>query len=62
MYFARPPLLIASLWKAYACLDDKAKAHWANAHLSAAQTHTNSVADNFWADQSKAEALTVFQD
>jgi hypothetical protein len=47
MYFARLPLLIASLWKAYACLDDKAKARWANTHLSAAQTHANSVADNF---------------
>jgi hypothetical protein len=31
-------------------------------HLSAAQTHSNSVVDNFWADRSKAEALTVLQD
>jgi hypothetical protein len=33
-----------------------------NAHLNAAWTHTNSVADNFWADRSKAEAFTVLQD
>jgi hypothetical protein len=33
-----------------------------NAHLSVAQTHANSVADNFWADRSKAESLTVLQD
>jgi hypothetical protein len=33
-----------------------------NAHMNAARTHANSVADNFWADRSKAEALTVLQD
>jgi hypothetical protein len=33
-----------------------------NAHLHAAQTHANSIADNFWADRSKAMKLTVLQD
>jgi hypothetical protein len=33
-----------------------------NAHLVAAQTHANSVADNFWADRSKAMKLTLLQD
>jgi hypothetical protein len=33
-----------------------------NAHLRAAQTHANSIADNFWADRSKAMKLTVLQD
>jgi hypothetical protein len=33
-----------------------------NAHLLAAQTHANSVADNFWADRSKAMKLTLLQD
>jgi hypothetical protein len=33
-----------------------------NAHLLAAQTHTNSVADNFWADRSKAMKRTLLQD
>jgi hypothetical protein len=33
-----------------------------NAHLVAAQTYANSVADNFWADQSKAMKLTLLQD
>jgi hypothetical protein len=27
-----------------------------------AQTHANSIADNFWADRSKAEILTMLQD
>jgi hypothetical protein len=31
-------------------------------HLLAAQTHANSVADNFWADRSKAMKLTLLQD
>jgi hypothetical protein len=55
-------LLIASLLNAYACLDNNAEAHRVKAHLSAAQTHANSVADNFWADRSKAQILTVLQD
>jgi hypothetical protein len=50
MYFPGLPLLITSLWNADVCLDDKAEARQVNAHPSAAQTHTNSVADNFWAD------------
>jgi hypothetical protein len=33
-----------------------------NAHLCAAQTHANSIADNFWADRSKAMKLTILQD
>jgi hypothetical protein len=33
-----------------------------NAHLRAAQTHANSIADNFWADRPKAMKLTVLQD
>jgi hypothetical protein len=33
-----------------------------NAHLHAAQTHANSIADNFWADRSKAMKLTILQD
>jgi hypothetical protein len=33
-----------------------------NAHLRAAQTHANSIADNFWADRSKAMKLTILQD
>jgi hypothetical protein len=55
-------LLITSLLNADACVDDEAKACWVNAHLHAAQTHANSITDNFWADCSKAEKLTVLQD
>jgi hypothetical protein len=33
-----------------------------NVHLRAAQAHANSIADNFWADRTKAEKLTVLQD
>jgi hypothetical protein len=33
-----------------------------NAHLRAAQTHANSITDNFWADRSKAMKLTILQD
>jgi hypothetical protein len=33
-----------------------------NAHLCAAQTHANSIADNFWVDRSKALKLTLLQD
>jgi hypothetical protein len=33
-----------------------------NAHLHATQTHANSIADNFWADRSKAMKLTILQD
>jgi hypothetical protein len=33
-----------------------------NAHLGAAQTHANSIADNFWANRSKAMKLTILQD
>jgi hypothetical protein len=50
------------LLNADACLDDEAEARRVNAHLRAAQTHANSIANNFWADQSKAEKLTVLQD
>jgi hypothetical protein len=44
------------------CLDSEAEARRVNAHLRAAQTHANSIADNFWADRSKAMKLTVLQD
>jgi hypothetical protein len=44
------------------CLDSAAKARRVNAHLLAAQTHANSIADNFWADRSKAMKLTLLQD
>jgi hypothetical protein len=33
-----------------------------NAHLCTAQTHANSIANNFWADRSKAMKLTILQD
>jgi hypothetical protein len=33
-----------------------------NAHIVAAQNHANSVADNFWANRSKAMKLTLLQD
>jgi hypothetical protein len=33
-----------------------------NAHIRAAQTHANSIADSFWADHSKALKLTILQD
>jgi hypothetical protein len=44
------------------CLDSEAEARCVNAHLRAAQTHANSIADNFWADWSKAMKLTILQD
>jgi hypothetical protein len=52
----------AFLLLADACLDDKAEARQVNVHLNAAWTHANSVVDCFWADRSKAEALTVLHD
>jgi hypothetical protein len=44
------------------CPDRKAEAQRVNAHLHAAQTHANSIVDNFWADRSKALKLTILQD
>jgi hypothetical protein len=44
------------------CLDSAAEAQRVNAHLLAAQTHANSIADNFWADRSKAMKLTLLRD
>jgi hypothetical protein len=44
------------------CLDSEAEARRMNAHLRAAQTHANSIADNFWADRSKAMKQTIRQD
>jgi hypothetical protein len=44
------------------CLDSEAEAWRVNAHLRAAQTHANSIVDNFWADRSKAMKLTILQD
>jgi hypothetical protein len=55
-------LLITFFLNADVCLDDEAEAHSVNAHLHAAQTHINSITDNFWADRSKAEKLTILQD
>jgi hypothetical protein len=57
-------LLISSLLNTDACLDAEAEAEArrVNAHLCATQTHANSIADNFLADRSKAEKLTVLQD
>jgi hypothetical protein len=43
-------------------LDSAAEARRVNAHLLAAHTHTNSVADNFWANRSKTMKLTLLQD
>jgi hypothetical protein len=43
-------------------LDSEAEARCVNAHLRAAQKHANSIADNFWADRSKAMELTILQD
>jgi hypothetical protein len=44
------------------CLDSEAEARRVNVHLRVAQTHANSIADNFWADRSKAMKLTILQD
>jgi hypothetical protein len=35
------------LLNADVCLDDEAEAHRVNAYLRVAQTHANSIADNF---------------
>jgi hypothetical protein len=48
--------------RADVCLDSEAEARRVNAHLRAAQTHANSIGDNFWADRSKAMKLTILQD
>jgi hypothetical protein len=50
------------LFSADVCLDSAAEARRVNAHLIAAQTHANSIADNFWANRSKAMKLTLLQD
>jgi hypothetical protein len=50
------------LLSADVCLDSVAEARRVNARLHAAQTHANSIADNFWADRSKAMKLTLLQD
>jgi C4-dicarboxylate-specific signal transduction histidine kinase len=55
-------ILITFLFNADACLDDEAEARCVNTHLRVAQTHANSIADNFWVDRSKAEKLTILQD
>jgi hypothetical protein len=43
-------------------LDSEAEARRVNAHIRAAQTHANLIADSFWADQSKALKLMILQD
>jgi hypothetical protein len=50
------------LLSADVCLDSAAEARRVNAHVLAAQAHANSIADNFWADRSKAMKLTLLQD
>jgi hypothetical protein len=57
--FARRDTLPIS---ADACLDNEAEARRVNAHLRAAHTHANSIADSFWAGRSKVMMLTVLQD
>jgi hypothetical protein len=57
--FVKCNLLLSS---ADVCLDSDAEARHVNAHLCAAQTHANSVADSFWTDRSKALKLTILQD
>jgi hypothetical protein len=44
------------------CLDSEAEAQRMNVHLRAAQMHANLIADNIWADRSKALNLTILQD
>jgi hypothetical protein len=44
------------------CTDSQAEARRVNAHLRAAQSHANSVANNFWSNRSKAMKLTILQD
>jgi hypothetical protein len=44
------------------CVNSAAEARCVSAHLLAAQTHANSIADNFWIDRSKAMKLTLLQD
>jgi hypothetical protein len=57
--FVKCNLLLSS---ADVCLDSAAEARHVNTLLLAAQTHANSIADNFWADRSKAMKLTLLQD
>jgi hypothetical protein len=57
--FVECNLLLSS---ADVCLDSTAEARHVNMHLFASQTHDNSIADNFWADRSKAMKLTLLQD
>jgi hypothetical protein len=45
-----------------ACLNSGAEARRVDVHLRAVQAHANSIADNFWADRSKAMKLTILQD
>jgi hypothetical protein len=51
-------LIFSSIF-ADVCLDEKAESRRVNSHLNAAQTHAKSIADNFWADRSKAQALSL---
>jgi hypothetical protein len=45
-----------------ACIDSQAEARRVDVHLWVAQSHANSVADNFWSNRSKAMKPTVLQD
>jgi hypothetical protein len=51
-------LIFSSIF-ADVCLDEKAESRRVNSHLNAAQTHAKLTADNFWADRSKAQALSL---
>jgi hypothetical protein len=55
-------VLIFFSFTVYVCLDSEAEAQRVNAHLHAAQTHANLIADNFWDDRSKAMKMTILQD
>jgi hypothetical protein len=60
LWLATPDHLFLS--NADACLDHKAETCRVNAHLRAAQTHANSITDNFWSTRPKAMKLTILQD
>jgi hypothetical protein len=55
-------LLIVVRFFADVYLDERVESRQVNAHLNAAQTHANLIVENFWADQSKAELLSLLQD
>jgi hypothetical protein len=44
------------------CLDERAESSRVTAHLNAAQALASVVADNFWADRSRAQVFSLLQD